>query len=145
MLRTIGRMIWVAISFLIAGLAAIAVLVTLGMERVTQATADASGGELGDLDIWLGYIDQIQGAYALLSMLSIVPAVLVVTVGEVARIRSAVYWVPAGGAALAAVPFLMRLSEGAATALPPAALLQVLATAGFAAGLVYWLLAGRTA
>jgi hypothetical protein len=28
---------------------------------------------------------------------------------------------------------------------PPAALWQVLATAGFAGGIVYWLIAGRTA
>jgi hypothetical protein len=141
MLRTIGRMIWVAISFLIAGIVALAVLIALGMERVAEATA---GDEKGGLDVWLGYFDQVQGAWALLSMLSLVPAVLAVIIGEVARIRSAAYWVPAGGAALAAVPILSRLSERAVT-LPPSALLQVLATAGFAAGLVYWLLAGRTA
>jgi hypothetical protein len=142
MLRTIGRMIWVAISFVIATAAALLVLVTLGMERVTQASAGASDG---GLDVWLGYFDQIQGAWAILSMVSIVPAVLAVIVGEVARIRTAAYWVPAGGAALAAVPFLARFSDGAGLALPPAALLQVLATAGFAAGLAYWALAGRSA
>ena len=73
-----------------------------------------------------------------------VPALLAVIVGEVARIRSALYWVPAGGLAIAAAPFLLRLSSPATTgALPSTALLQLLATAGFAAGLVYWLLAGR--
>ena len=143
MLRTIGRLLWVAISFAIAALAALLVLLTLGTERLTEAASRTSEGDLGELDLWIGTYTQIEGGLALLSMLSIVPALLAVIVGEVARIRSAVYWVPAGGAALAAVPFLARLSQDASLALPPATLLQVLATAGFTAGLVYWALAGR--
>jgi hypothetical protein len=74
-----------------------------------------------------------------------VPAILVVIVGEVARVRSALYYVAAGGAALAIVPFLTRLEQPAtALALAPA-VWQVLATAGFAGGFVYWLIAGRNA
>lgn len=145
MLRTIGRLLWVAISFAISALAALLVLLTLGTERLTEAASRTSEGDLGQLDVWIATYAQLEGAFALLSMLTIVPALLVVIVGEVARIRSAVYWVPAGGAALAAVPFLARFSQDASLALPPATLLQVLATAGFAAGLLYWVLAGRSA
>jgi hypothetical protein len=48
-----------------------------------------------------------------------------------------------GGAASAAIPLLARLDV--AGTLPQATVWQLFATAGFAAGLVYWLLAGRNA
>jgi hypothetical protein len=50
-----------------------------------------------------------------------------------------------GGLSLGVLPLLARLQIPDLSAMPPAALWQVLATAGFAGGLVYWLLAGRTA
>ena len=64
----------------------------------------------------------------------------------VARIRSLIYYVVGGGLALAAVPLLARYGQGG-TAMPdPDQLVwQVFATAGFAGGFVYWLLAGRNA
>jgi hypothetical protein len=40
---------------------------------------------------------------------------------------------------------LLAVSRSGALALPPAAVWQVLATAGFAGGFVYWLIAGRNA
>jgi hypothetical protein len=76
---------------------------------------------------------------------TLVPALLVVIVGEAARIRSAVYYVVGGGAALAVVPLLLRIGQPGSAMELSSTVWQVLATAGFAGGFVYWLLAGRTA
>jgi hypothetical protein len=43
------------------------------------------------------------------------------------------------------VPFLARIGQGSAVTLPAASVWQVFATAGFAGGFVYWLIAGRNA
>ena len=55
------------------------------------------------------------------------------------------YYVVGGGAALAVVPLLSRLGQPASVLEISPVVWQVLATAGFAGGFVYWLLAGRTA
>ena len=89
--------------------------------------------------------EQAALVFGIFSALTLVPAVLLVVVGEVARIRSAIYWVLGGGASLACVPFLTSLLAGEAVALPTQTLLQILATSGFAGGLAYWALAGRSA
>ena len=144
MLRTIGRMIWATIAFVLSGVVALAVIVLLGYEKVAATLSDGELGEASEIGRWIGFLDQASTMFDMVAGVSMVPALLAVIVGEVARIRSALYWVPAGGLAIAAAPFLLRLSSPATTgALPSTALLQLLATAGFAAGLVYWLLAGR--
>lgn len=144
MLKVVGRVIWVPIAFGLAALVAGFVLVTLGSERLVQEVPDARIGGDG-VTVVLGWIEQARLIGGLLSLLSLAPAVLLVVVGEVARIQSALYYVLGGGAALAVVPLLGQLGSSAALALPAPTVLQVLATAGFAAGLVYWLLAGRNA
>jgi hypothetical protein len=77
-------------------------------------------------------------------VLTLAPAVIAILVGELARIRSLLYYVLAGGAAAAAMPLIAALPEtdGATYNAP---YFTIMATAGFAAGLVYWLLAGRRA
>ena len=64
---------------------------------------------------------------------------------KLARIRSAVYYIVGGGVALAVVPLLTRIGQPATVLELSPVVWQVLATAGFAGGFVYWLLAGRTA
>jgi hypothetical protein len=136
----LGRIVAVAFAFLLAALAAIFVLVTLGLERVTgELHRLAPDGDLVSTSFTL--LDQ---GLALLAGLSIIPGLLVIFTGEIARIRSLVYYVAGGGAALAAVPLLAHVQSGALV-LPEQAVWQVFATAGFAAGLVYWLIAGRNA
>ena len=58
---------------------------------------------------------------------------------------SALYYVIGGGAALAVVPLLTRLGQPTTVLELSPVVWQVLATAGFAGGFVYWLLAGRNA
>lgn len=138
-LKTIGRLIWIPIAFLISAAAAMFVLVTLGLETFTHAfhNLDQTDTVTAAFDVaWQGSI--------IASGATLIPALLVVIVGEVARIRSWLYYLVGGGIALAIIPLLARVDPVNMTyALP--ALWHVFATAGFAGGFVYWLLAGRNA
>lgn len=139
--RAVGRIFVVPLGFLLAMAVALAVLVTLGLERVTHTVHGRSFDEqtLGQM------LDVLADAVALSRVASIVPAVLVVLAGEVARIRSALYYIVGGGIALAALP-LLKASGGPGTGMADIGLgWQVFATAGFAGGAIYWLVAGRRA
>lgn len=140
---TIGRLIWVPIAFVISAIATGFMLVTLGMERVTQAMA-GRGDDVASIG---AILDLLRQAQVLATGLTLLPAVLVVIVGEVARIRSALYYIVGGGLALAAVPLLARVGQAASASavLPPTLVWQVFASAGFLGGFVYWALAGRRA
>jgi len=139
--RAIGRIIMVPLGFILAALTTLFVIVSLGQERIVQAM---TGRNPDEATIGAAF-DLGRLALALLSVQTLLPALLLVIVGEVARIRGAMYYVIGGGVALALVPLLARLTEpGTVLGLAPA-VWQVLATAGFAGGFVYWLLAGRNA
>lgn len=138
-LRTLGRLIWLPFAFLISAAAALFVLVTLGLETITHAVHN-----LDEADTVSAAHDLFWQGTLIASGATLLPALAVVIVGEVARIRSWLYYMVGGGAALAAIPLFASVDPGTMTyALP--ALWQVFATAGFAGGLVYWLLAGRNA
>jgi hypothetical protein len=139
---TLGRLILVPLAFLIAALTATVVLLTLGLERVTRALHGVSieGGDPVAAVFDLGH-----QAMLLVSGLTLLPALAIVIIGEIAHIRSLLYYVLGGGVALAAVPLLARIGQTESLVLPTATVWQVFATAGFIGGLVYWLLAGRRA
>ena len=138
---TVGRFIVIPIALLIAALVSGFVLFTLGLERITGAL---QGNRSGD-DVIVAMFDLTQQGLLLASGLTLIPALLVVIVGEIARIRSAIYYVAAGGLALAAMPMLARMTESGNVVIPETTVWQVFATAGFAGGFVYWLIAGRNA
>lgn len=138
--RMIGRLVLVPVAFVLATLAAAFVLLTLGLERLTVLMHRGGGQD----DLIVAILDLATEGVLLASALTIVPALVVIIVGEVARIRSLTYYLVGGGAALVAVPLLARLAQASQVG-PAAELWQVFATAGFAAGFVYWLIAGRTA
>ena len=140
-LSTIGRLIWLPIAFLMSAVTAMLVLVTLGLERFTQATA----GQLRDEDVIVRMFEIVLQGQVIASGLTLLPAIAVVIVGEVARIRSALYYVLGGGLALVSIPLLARYGMAGGADTSSAAVWQVMATAGFAGGFVYWLLAGRRA
>ena len=139
--RTLGRLILIPIAALLAALSAIAVLVSLGLERFTHATY---GQQLSPENL-ITLFDWLMAGLQWASAATVLPAVAVIIAGEVAGIRSWLYYVIGGGIALAIIPLLTVFDQGVAAAVPLAAVWQVLATAGFAGGLVYWLVAGRTA
>jgi hypothetical protein len=117
------------------------VLFTLGLERITGALQGKPSGD----DVIAAMFDLTQQGLLLATGLTLMPALLVVIVGEIARIRSAIYYVAGGGLALAAMPMLARMSESGTVVIPETTVWQVFATAGFAGGFVYWLIAGRNA
>ncbi len=137
--QTIGRLILVPMAALLAIAATLLVLVTLGLERLTHATH----GQSLDPDTLGTAFDWVTTGLQWASGLTLVPALAVIVIGEVAHIRSWLYYVLGGGAAVACIPLLTAMNGniGGAIALP--AVWQVLATAGFAGGFVYWLIAGR--
>ncbi len=138
---TVGRLIVIPIALLIAASVSGFVLFTLGLERITLAL---QGNRSGD-DVIVAMFDLTQQGLLLATGLTLIPALLVVIVGEIARIRSAIYYVAAGGLALAAMPMLARMTESGNAVVPETTVWQVFATAGFAGGFVYWLIAGRNA
>jgi hypothetical protein len=138
---TVGRLFIIPIALLIAAAASGFVLVTLGLERITGAL---HGRESGN-EVVIAMFDLTQQGLLLATGLTLIPAFVVVIVGEIARIRSAIYYVAGGGLALAAMPMLARMSESGNVVVPETIVWQVFATAGFAGGFVYWLIAGRNA
>ena len=141
MLATIGRLIWLPIAFVLSLLIGAVVIVTLGLERIT---AYANG--LGDPDMTIeAGMELLRNGLMLAQAATIIPALLVILVGEIARIRSVYFYVVAGGLAAVSIPVVARLTTVGPAELPAVAVWQVFAVGGFIAGFVYWLLAGRTA
>jgi hypothetical protein len=127
---------------LILGFAsALAVLVSLGLEVTTQTLARQSG----DFDKLEILVDMGLDFVTVAAAASLLPALVVVAVGEIVRIRSVLYYVLGGGAAMTLLPALARLASPHSAASMPPRVWTVMATAGFAGGLVYWLVAGRRA
>jgi hypothetical protein len=139
--RTLGRLILVPIAFLISLAVAAFIAITLGLEKLTVAAHNSNL----ESDPITPFFDLLREGSALASGLTIIPALAVVVIGEVARIRSATYYIVGGGLALAATPILIGYSSAGTLGLPAPGMWQVLATAGFAAGWIYWLIAGRNA
>lgn len=140
--RAIGRLIMVPLGLLLAGIAAVFVLLSLGLERATQA---ASGRDWDLFDVSGAGFDLMKQGELMASAMTLIPVLLLIVIGEVAKIRSSIYYVFGGGLALAAIPLATKIGYAGATLAPSNAIWQVFATAGFAGGFVYWLVAGRNA
>ncbi|MEL6291197.1 MAG: hypothetical protein AAFQ44_05345, partial [Pseudomonadota bacterium] len=92
---TLARIVLVPLGLILAAAAAGFVLVTLGSERFIQEISNESyDGET--LVILQGLF--AQGA-AIVSAVSVIPALGVVIIGEVARIKSLLYYMVGGGLA----------------------------------------------
>ena len=92
MARALGRLLMVPLGFILGAVAALALLMTLGLERATHAV---HGGAV-DLTQWSQILDLARGFYGLASAATVIPALLLVIIGEVARIRSSIYYVLGG-------------------------------------------------
>ena len=140
--KTTGRiLIVIPFALIMSAIAALFVLLTLGLERITQFL---HVNPIGNEDVETIFAVMNQGLM-LMASVTLIPALLMVVIGEVARIRSIAYYVLGGGIALAAIPLLARYGQAGTVASSGALVWQVFATAGFAAGFVYWLIAGRNA
>lgn len=139
-MRAIGRLIVVVLSFVISVAISGAVLLSLGLERLTQAT---HGRDLGDLKALEILVELVSAGAYLVSGATLVPALAVVVIGEIGQLRGWLYYVAGGGLAAGAIPLAASHAAGTAASLPQAGVWQVFATAGFVGGFIYWMLAGR--
>ncbi len=137
----IGRMLLVPLAVIIAAIVSFYVLFTLGAERFTHYMHER-GSEADQLS---SIFEIIFGVHLLASGLTVLPALLLVIIGEVARIRSFIYYIVGGGVVAALIPLVGMFGSSTTEQMPSIVVFQVFATAGFAGGLVYWLIAGRSA
>ena len=83
--------------------------------------------------------------FTMAPVLTLLPAVAAAVIGEVTRIRSLLYYLVAGGASAALMPLIATRPEVAQGSTYAAPYFTIMATSGFVAGFVYWLIAGRNA
>lgn len=139
------RWLWLAAAFCLSAFVAIVVLFAAGSLWAGEALREEAARH-GDLMLQeaSGVFGALFFIAAVLPAMTALPAIALAAAGELFRIRSALYYTLAGGASLAAIPFLAAPPEAAAT--PPSAdYMAIFAAAGFAGGFFYWLIAGRNA
>ena len=152
-MKLLFRILWVAIAAAFASFAGLAFMLAFGLEWITRIAAAETPPDGAAVEGWLSVAETVFAkAGALLPVVTaftLVPGLIVLIVAEVARIRSLTYYLAAGGIAFVGLPVMLRLagSAGAAGAGVPwqTPFLLLIATGGFLAGAVYWVLAGRRA
>lgn len=146
-LSTALRWLWIVIAFCLSASVAVAALFFLGALWAGEGLREVAA-QHGDRLLWetSDVFGALFFAAAVAPALTALPGLVAVIVGELFRIRSALYYILAGGAALIAIPLLAVRSAPAEQAAAPAAeYMTLFAAAGFAGGFCYWLLAGRRA
>ncbi len=137
------RLVIVTISFLLSAVACATVFFALKRQETWN------GLILTDPKIYLygvgGYLlDGIKMALAG-GYLLYMPVLAVILVGFLLRIRTVLYYAPAGGLALLMVPVLAGFSQTAAFAQPDEASTFLYLVSGAAGGFSYWLIGGANA
>ena len=140
--NTFLRWLWVVIAFGIAASIALTVLFGLGIFWLGDEIRAGAGG---DEFMWhtANVFAAIFFTAAVAPALTALPGLIAVIAGEILRIRSAIYYTLAGGAALAVIPILARSAQNASA--PFGGYMSLFAAAGFVGGFAYWALAGARA
>ena len=128
------RFFVVIFGFLFGCLAAGAVLV---IATLPTGTLEAPFEQFDWLILWWAILTSA----AIVSVIACVPAMIVILIAETLGLRSLFFYALAGGTG----GLLYGLTFPAAVATPLDRTVQITLAAGVAAGLVYWLVAGRTA
>ena len=140
------RLLAVAFAFILAVIAGSATLFFLGARwaagEATAFTPQEADEVSRALNEGLGVIAFF---FTVVPVLTLLPALAAAVIGEVARVRSLLYYLVAGGAAAALMPLIATRPEVAGSSTYATPYFTIMATAGFAAGFVYWLIAGRSA
>ena len=144
-LNTVLRGLWVILAFGLAAFAALAVLFALGAIWVGDELRAAAPHDPMLHHGAAPFFGVVLFAGTVAPALTSLPALVAVVAGEVLRLRSWMYYVLAGGAALAAIPLLVDTRNADVEAVAASQYMAIFLTAGFAGGFVYWLLAGRNA
>jgi hypothetical protein len=139
-----ARALMVIIAFTLAVLLALIVLLALGTYSMGDELRDGyqPADEMG---LVVNVLSMLFGGASFLMVvtpiLTILPAFFAVIVAEVVQIRSVLYYTLAGGLSVAVLPILASPAETGFNS----HYLAIFATAGFAGGWAYWLMAGRNA
>ena len=154
-MRLIGRLVFLIPLALLFAIPA--GMLALGTAAVFDPVVALFSGEVVWAGLWslmdrLSAVDDpapvIEGAFTGLSKaaatLLVAPPLFVGVVGELAGLRSALWYGGATGVVTAAIPWVVRASERAPTPEEIHITLALFAT-GAAAGLVYWIIAGQNA
>jgi hypothetical protein len=143
---TVRRMLAVATGFVLAVLVGLVTLFFLGARWAAGEASALTPDRADDLS---QAVNQGLGVIAFFlnvaPVLTLLPGIAAIAIGEVARIRSVLYYLIAGGLAAALMPLIATRNEVTDSATYSAAYFSIIATAGFAGGFVYWLIAGRNA
>ncbi len=140
----VRRAVMVAFAFAVAVTVGLIALFALAFGLGVQAVAEPPPDNTDEVAFVLNrFVEAVYFVGVLAEALTLLPAVVLMVIGELAKIRSWMYYVPAGAAASAAMPLLLMPSNGHYAFSTPH--YAVLAVAGFAAGWMYWLIAGRDA
>lgn len=140
--RALLRGLAVLFGLLIGAFTALGVLFALGTLWAGEALREAAPGD-PMMDVLAEPFAAVLFIGAVTPALTAIPGLVAAVIGEVLHIRSFIYYVVAGGLALAAIPLLV--GGGEAGGLPSSDYMTIFASAGFAGGAVYWLIAGRGA
>ncbi len=144
----IGRILIVGFALFISVMVGFFLLTYLSGNLLSEELAQRYGSELNGSELE-NTVLSITGVLAFLVSLypamTILPALLVVVIGEIGHIRSLLFYVLAGGAGALSIPLLYVVMSGDDVSMPSKSFLTIFATSGFVSGLVYWMLAGRRA
>jgi hypothetical protein len=139
-LSIVGRIFLIFLAALVAGIAAGMVIVTAVL------TPEWSDLVLGPLDESTFGVMVTFGAI-FVSGFALLPALVVIAVAEVFRIRTVLYYAFAGAAVAALLDLSFRNFDTLALSVNGFARreLEIMTAAGIIAGFVYWLIVGRSA
>ena len=143
--RTILHALWAATAFVFAVTVALGVLFMLGAVWVGDELRAAAPHDPMLRHGAAPVFGMVLFVGTVTPALTVLPAALAAIIGEALRIRSWMYYVLAGGAAMAAIPILAAPPADHLPAIPAGQYMTIFAAAGFVGGFAYWLLAGRNA
>jgi len=141
--KTLMRGVVIALGFLLAAFSALLALFALGTFWAGEAIRQSAPGD-PVIDLLAEPFAAVLFIGAVTPALTALPGLAAAIAGEVLQIRSFTYYVVMGGLALAAIPLLVT-GQGGEFVAPSADYMTIFASAGFAGGAVYWLIAGKGA
>jgi hypothetical protein len=144
-LRYVWRALVVVASFGVAVVVALVVLFALGSMWVGDELRAAAPHDPLLKHGGANAFGAVLFATTVTPALTALPALIALVVGEILSVRSWIYYVLTGGASLAAVPLLAAVPDSGVPPVPAGEYMTIFATAGFAGGFIYWLLAGARA
>jgi hypothetical protein len=143
--RTIFRALWAATVFVFAASVALGVLFVLGALWVGDELRAAAPHDPMLRHGAASVFGMVLFVGTVTPALTVLPAAIAAIAGEALRVRSWMYYVLAGGAAMAAIPVLASPRSDSLPALPAGQYMTIFAAAGFVGGFIYWLFAGARA